>query len=244
MRLSRFRALTLIATMGVSTGCGGPSDAPSVTRAAAPRDIISGITTPGQAYLRELTIGAADGMRAGGWFDAETEARVGRAREDADIFRFDMRPEVEARYDAVRAAGYEQGVSGKWDRDALNGYLDVIEAGNTRFLAIEGAGHSDYAWSTPLEAIVGVTGAVYGPLDPDRHGHAVVATALASEINEGAFQIARLIERNGESRVPAVELGDRLTFGWTGPGDTFAAYAEVLPVNVAATTLEMDEPGL
>lgn len=140
MRLSRFRALTLIATMGLSAGCGGPSDVPAVARSAATPDLISGVTTPGQAYLRELTIGAADGMRASGWFDTETEVRVSRARENAELFRFDMRPEVEARYDEVRATGYEQGVSGRWDHDVLNGYLDVTEAGNTRFLAIEGRG--------------------------------------------------------------------------------------------------------
>lgn len=231
MNPSRFRALTLIALFGLSAGCAGPSDGPGVARSAATPDLVSGVTTPGQAYLRELTVGAADGMRKAGWFDQGTELRVARAREAAELFRFDLRPEVAARYDAVRLAGFEQGVSGAWDRDALNGYLDVIEAGDARFLAIEGAGHADHAWVTPLEAIAGVTGAAQGPLGRNRHGHAVVATALASEINEASLQVAALIARTVEERVPAVEVGDRLTFGWAGPGDAFAAYAEVLPTS-------------
>jgi len=229
MTPNRFHVLAAIATLGLTAACSEPALGPQVTRSAATPPVVSGVTTPGQAYLRELTIGAADGMRVAGWYDRETEARVGLAREAADLFRYDMRPEVQARYDEVRMTGYEQGLSGAWDGEALNGYLDVIEAGNTRFLAIEGAGHSDYAWSTPLEAIVGVTGAAYGPLDPDRHGHAVVATALASEINEASLQMSALIERSGEDLVPAVELGDRLTSGWVGPEDALAAYAAVLP---------------
>lgn len=242
MKFDRFRQLALLSTLGLTAACAGPDGASDVTRSAVSPQVLSGVTTPGQAYLRELTIGAADGMRVAGWYDRETEARVDHAREAAALFRYDMSPQVAARYDAVRMTGYEQGLSGGWDRDALNGYLDVIEAGNGRFLAIEGAGHSDYAWGTPLQAIVGVTGASHGPLGPDREGYAVVATALASEINEASLQMSEAIERTGEDRVPAVETGDRLSFGWAGPGDAFTAYAEVLPVNMETSSFETDEP--
>jgi hypothetical protein len=241
MKFDRFRQLALLSTLGLTAACAGPDGASDVTRSAVSPQVLSGVTTPGQAYLRELTIGAAEGMRVAGWYDRDTEARVDIARDTADLFRYDMRPEVRARYDEVRMTGYEQGLSGAWDADALNGYLDVIEAGNARFMAIEGAGHSDYAWGTPLQAIVGVTGASYGPLGPDRHGHAVAATALASEINEASFQMAALIEQSGEDRVPAVEMGDRLRFGWGGPEDALAAYAEVLPVS---SDEEPDAPGM
>lgn len=230
MMIDRFQQLALLATLGLTAACAAPDGAPDVTRSATSPRVISGVTTPGQAYLRELTIGAAEGMRVAGWYDRDTEARVEHAREAAALFRYDMEPQVAARYDAVRMTGYEQGLSGGWDRDALNGYLDVIEAGNGRFLAIEGAGHSDYAWGTPLQAIAGVTGASHGPLGPDRHGHAVAATAFASELNVASFHIAKIIERNGDDLIPAIEVGDRLRFGWAGPGDALAAYAEVLPV--------------
>lgn len=243
MTSTRFQIVTLIALVGLTAACSAPSDIPEVSRSATTPLVVTGMTTPGQAYLRELTIGAADGMRVAGWRDREISARVDNAREAARLFRFDMPPAVEARYDAVRITGYEQGLSGGWDAAALEGYLDVIEAGGGRFQAIEGAGHSDFAWGTPLEAIVGVTGASHGPLGPDRHGHAVAATAFASELNVASFHIAKIIEGNRTDVIPAVEAGDRLRFGWAGPEDALVAYAQVLPTGPESRELEPDEPG-
>ena len=240
MTPSRFQQIALIAALGLTAGCAG-SGPDRVTRSATVPTVLSGVTTPGQAYLRELTIGAADGMRLAGWRDRKVQARVEQARDAAELFRFDMSAEVRAAYDGVREAGYAQGLFGAWDPEALNGYLDVVEAGNTRFVAIEGAGHSDHAWATPLAAISGVTGAISRPLSPDRFGHEVIATALASEINEASLEMALMIERSGEDRIPAVEMGDRLRFGWAGPADALAAYAEVLPVG---PDVEPDAPGM
>jgi hypothetical protein len=238
----RFHQIALMAALGLSAGCSAPGW-PGDGRSATPPDVLSGVTTPGQAYLREVTIGAADGMRVAGWRDREVWSRVDRARASADLFRFDMSPETAARYDAVRRTGYAQGLSGAWDPDALYGYLDVIEAGTLRFIAIEGAGHSDHAWSTPLQAIVGVTGAGDRPIGPDRFGHEVVATALASEINEVSLQMAGTPDRDDPFLVPAVMAGDRLTGGRGGPAGTLLAYAEVLPPGAGARAVQTDEPG-
>lgn len=243
MEKTRFYQIAIVGALGLIAGCERTGTSDRVARSATPPIVISGLTTPGQAYLRELTIGAADGMRVAGWYDGGTEERVARARDAAALFRYDMSPEVEARYEAVRLTGYEQGLSGGWDGEALNGYLDVIEAGNARFMAIEGAGHSDYAWGTPLEAIVEVTGTSRGPLGPDRDGHAVAATAFASELNVASFHIAKIIERDGDDLIPAITVGDRLRFGWAGPADALAAYAEVLPVKPEMSALNVDGPG-
>jgi hypothetical protein len=243
MNLNKFRSLSLIAALGLTAGCAGP-DLPVVSRSATVPPVLSGVTTPGQAYLRELTIGAADGMRVAGWRDRQAQIRVEVVRESAEMFRFDMGPEARASYDAVRMTGYEQGLSGAWDAEALNGYLDVIEAGNARFMAIEGAGHSDYAWVTPLQAIVGVTGAGEVTLSPDRFGHAVAATALASEINVVSFQITELTRDTGEVPVPCVMAGDRLTTGRSGPEETLIAYAGVLQPGQDVRYVEMEDPGI
>jgi hypothetical protein len=240
MTPSRFQQIALIAALGLTAGCAG-SGPDRVTRSATVPTVLSGATTPGQAYIRELTIGAADGMRVAGWRDREVQARVEQARDAAELFRFDMSAEVRAAYDGVREAGFAQGLFGAWDAEALNGYLDVIEAGNTRFMAIEGAGHSDYAWGTPLQAIVGVTGASHGLLGPDRHGHEVAATALASEINVVSLHITELTRGSGEVPVPCVMAGDRLTRGRSGPEETLIAYAEVLQPGQDVRRAETDE---
>ena len=241
MTPSRFQQIALIATLGLTAGCAG-SGLDRVTRSATVPTVLSGVTTPGQAYLRELTIGAADGMRVAGWRDREVQARVEQARDAAELFRFDMSAEVRAAYDGVREAGFEQGLSGAWDQDALEGYLDVIEAGNGRFMAIEGAGHSDYAWGTPLQAIVGVTGAGEVTLSPDRFGHAVAATALASEINVVSFHITELTRGSGEVPVPCVMAGDRLSAGRSGPEETLIAYAGVLRPAQDVRVAELNAP--
>jgi len=243
MNINQFRSLSLIAALGLTAGCARP-DLPWVSRLATVPPVLSGVTTPGQAYLRELTIGAADGMLVAGWRDRQVQIRVEVARDAAELFRFDMGPEARASYDAVRLTGYAQGLSGGWDAEALNGYLDVIEAGNARFMAIEGAGHSDYAWVTPLQAIIGVTGAGEVPLSPDRFGHAVAATALASEINVASFHIAELTRGAGEGPVACVLAGDRLTGGRSGPQETLIAYAGVLQKGQGVRYAEMDEPGI
>ncbi len=227
MHLDRFRQIALLAALGLTAGCAAP-DWPGVSGSASAPPVLSGVTTPGQAYIRELTIGAADGMRVAGWRDREVQARVERARDAAELFRFDMGAEVRAAYDGVRLAGYEQGLAGAWDPAALEGYLDVIEAGNQRFVAINGVGHSAYAWSTPLEVISGVTGATDQPFGPDRFGHEVTATALASEINEISLHITEV--SGGVVAVPTVMAGDIMTRGREGPADLLRAYAEVLPV--------------
>ena len=125
-----------------------------------------------------------------------------------------MGAEARAAYDGVREAGYAQGLSGSWDQAALEGYLDVVEAGNERFIAITGVGHSDYGWSTPLGVIAGVTGATGQPFRPDRFGHEVTGTALASEINEISLHIAEL--SLGGAPVPTVMAGDIMTPGAGG----------------------------
>ena len=139
-----------------------------------------------------------------------------------------MGPETRAAYDGVREAGHAQGRSGAWDQAALEGYLDVIEAGNERFIAISGVGHSDYGWSGPLEVVAGVTGATGQPFGPDRFGHEVTGTALASEINEISLHITEV--SGGVVPVPTVMAGDIMTRGREGPSDLLRAYAEVLPV--------------
>ncbi|MCA9774215.1 MAG: hypothetical protein KC466_17490 [Myxococcales bacterium] len=227
MHLDRFRQIALLAALGLTAGCAAP-DWPPVSRSVTAPAVLSGVTTPGQAYLRELTIGAADGMRVAGWRDREVQARVERARDAADLFRFDMGPEARAAYDGVREAGYAQGLSGAWDQAALEGYLDVVEASGQRFIAITGVGHSAYGWSTPLEVIAGVTGATDQPFGPDRFGHEVTGTALASEINEISLHIAEV--SGGVVAVPTVMAGDMMTRGREGPADLLRAYAEVLPV--------------
>lgn len=227
MTPSRFQQIALIAALGLTAGCAG-SGPDRVTRSATVPTVLSGVTTPGQAYLRELTIGAADGMRVAGWRDREVQARVERARDAAELFRFDMSAEVRAAYDGVREAGFEQGLSGAWDQAALEGYLDVVEAGNARFIAITGVGHSDYGWSGPLEVITSVTGATDRGFGPDRFGYEVTGTALASEINEISLHIAAV--SGGVVPVPTVMAGDMMTRGREGPADLLRAYAEVLPV--------------
>lgn len=231
----------MISTLGLTGAYAAPVGTADVARSAPDPLVLFGVTTPGQAYLRELTIGAADGMRVAGWSDPDTEVRVDRARAAADLFRYDMRPERVAVYDGVRRTGYEQALSGAWDQDALNGYLDMIEAGSQIFVAIEAAGHSDYAWSTPLAAIVEVTGASYGPLRPDRQGHAVVAIAFASELNAASSLISEAVERSGEDIIPAVVVGDRFWSGWAGPEDAFVAYAEVLPTGRETSPVDAGE---
>jgi hypothetical protein len=226
MTRSRFHQIGLIAALGLSAGCSAP-DWALVSRGVGASDVLSGVTTPGQAYIRELTIGAADGMRVAGWQDRNVEARVERARGAAELFRFDMSVDVRASYDEVRRTGYAQGLSGAWEPAAVEGYLDVIEAGEQRFIAISGVGHSAYAWSTPLEAVAAVTGAIDEGVGPDRSGHAVVATALASEINEISRHIAEMDRKGGTP--PAIRAGDLMTRGREGPGDLLRAYAEVLP---------------
>lgn len=227
MDLARFQQIGLTAALGLTAGCSA-LDEVGVSRSSKAPTVLSGATTPGQAYLRELTIGAADGMRVAGWRDREIQERVERARDSAELFRFDMNEEVRASYDTVRQTGYAQGLSGAWDQAALEGYLDVIEAGSQRFIAITGVGHSDYGWSGPLEVVAGVTGAAERPFGPDRFGHEVVATALASEINEISRHMAELSQ--GVVAAPAVMAGDLMTMGRDGPADLLAAYAAVLPV--------------
>ena len=238
MTPTRFNRIALIAALGLTAGCAAP-DWPPVSRSVTAPPVLSGVTTPGQAYLRELTIGAADGMRVAGWRDREVQARVELARDAADLFRFDMGAQVRAAYDGVREAGYAQGLSGAWDQAALEGYLDVIEAGNQRFVAIEGVGHSDYGWAAPLEVVSSVTGATGRAFGPDRFGYEVTGTALASEINEISLHIAEV--SGGVVAVPTVMAGDMMTRGRTGPADLLRAYAEVLPVRPVEGA---DLPGL
>ena len=118
MTPTRFNRIALIAALGLTAGCAAP-DWPPVSRSVTAPPVLSGVTTPGQAYLRELTIGAADGMRVAGWRDREVQARVELARDAADLFRFEMGAQVRAAYDGVREAGYAQGLSGAWDQAAL-----------------------------------------------------------------------------------------------------------------------------
>lgn len=200
MRRTRFHTLAAIAVLGVTSGCATPTGDSGSGRGATPHPVMTGLSTPGQAYIREMTIGAAEGMRLSGWRNPDIEVRVDRAREQAELFRYDMHPAAVQNYDDVRRDGYAQGLMGRWDEAALEGYLDVIEAGAQRFTAITGAGHSDYAWSTPMEAIIGVTGAAHDPFTVDRSGHAVTATALASEINVASVHVAKMIE--GRIRIP------------------------------------------
>jgi len=226
VNLPPFPRIAVIAALGLTAGCAVP-DWAGVSRSSMSPVVLSGVTTPGQAYLREITIGAADGMRVAGWRDREVQTRVEHARDAADLFRFDLREDVHASYDAVRRTGYQQGLSGAWDQVALEGYLDVIEAGQGRFVAIQEAGHSPHAWSTPMQAIAGVTGAREAGFGPDRFGHEVTATALASEINEISLHIAQMSE--GAVPAPAVIAGDVMTRGRSGPLDILWAYSEVLP---------------
>jgi hypothetical protein len=239
MKTPSFPRIAVIAALGLTAGCAVP-DWAEVSRSSRSPTVLSGVTTPGQAYLRELTIGAADGMRVAGWRDREIQVRVELARDAAELFRFDMGPEARASYDEVRKTGYEQGLSGAWDQAALEGYLDVIEAGQGRFMAIQGAGHSAHAWSTPMQAIAGVTGAQGAGFGPDRFGHEVAATALASEINEMSLHIADMSQ--GVVPAPAVMAGNLMTQGREGPGDLLRAYAEVLPTDQRVTAAQ--EPSL
>jgi len=229
MKTPSFPRIAVIAALGLTAGCAVP-DWAGVSRSSKSPTVLSGVTTPGQAYLRELTIGAADGMRVAGWRDRQVQVRVELARDAAELFRFDMGPEARVSYDAVRRTGYEQGLSGAWDQAALEGYLDVIEAGQGRFMAIQGAGHSPHAWSTPMQAVAGVTGAQEAGFGPDRFGHEVAATALASEINEISLHIAEMSK--GVVAAPAVMAGNMMTLGREGPTDLLLAYAEVLPTAV------------
>jgi hypothetical protein len=73
-----------------------------------------------------------------------------------------------------------------------------------------------------------VTGATGQPFGPDRFGHEVTGTALASEINEISLHIAEV--SGGVVAVPTVMAGDLMTRGREGPADLLRAYAEVLPV--------------
>mgnify|MGYP005843651989 CR=1 FL=1 len=229
MEKSRFHTLAAVAALGVTAGCASPAGDVEVSRAATPEPVMTGMTTPGQAYLREITIGAADGMKIAGWSDSAIERRVDQVRAEADLFRYEMPAFVQENYDAVRRSGYAQGLMGEWSPDALEGYLDVIEVGGQRFTAIEVAAHSDYAWSAPYDAISGVMGVTDGVTE-DRAGHAVAATVLASEINVASAHVSEMIleDEVDAGRVPAIEVGDRLTYGQSGPSDRLQAYADVI----------------
>jgi hypothetical protein len=91
----------------------------------------------GGAYITtELVIGAADGMKELGWSNPEIEKRVDTALEVANELRSMMNEEGVSLYDAVRNEGRQQALDGKWSEDALNGYLDTIQATDGRIRII------------------------------------------------------------------------------------------------------------
>lgn len=192
------------------------------------------LAAAGQVYVGEIVIGAADEMKTQGWSNPVIEQRVEDVRETSEMFRAGTRPIEVPLYDALRDMGASQARAGLWSEEALEGYLDTLNADPARLQAVQEAAATVDDGLRAAEAALAASPVSQSEGAPSLVDlHQLASTTLVVEITASAASLTEayvadraqvLADYPEFTGLPVIDAGAAFTSEFMGPDGYLAAY--------------------